>query len=126
MKLESFTRKGDRVIALAWKDLGSIRFLKIHKLKREDLEVDLNFLGFLLLENRLKPDTAQVIHGLKRAGLRSVMVTGDNIQTAISVARECGIVGMTEDVQIVTADPNTVSWAWTADMTAEDRVNQTS
>ena len=34
LKLESFTRKGDRVIALAWKDLGTIRFLKIHKLKR--------------------------------------------------------------------------------------------
>ncbi|OWA51300.1 putative cation-transporting ATPase 13A3 [Hypsibius exemplaris] len=120
-KLESFTRKGDRVIAMAWKDLGSVRFLKIHKLKREDLEVELNFLGFLLLENRLKPDTAQVIHSLKKAGLRSVMVTGDNIQTAISVARECGIVGMTEDVQIVTADPSKMTWAWTADMTQEDR-----
>ena len=88
------------------------------------MEVDLEFLGFLLMENRLKPDTAQVIHGLKKAGLRSVMVTGDNIQTAISVARECGIVGMTEDVQIVTADEHKMTWAWTADMTAEDRVSR--
>lgn len=142
-KLESFTRKGDRVIAMAWKDLGTVRFLKIHKLKRwsvfwdewlfsatlfllyrEELEVGLNFLGFLLMENRLKPDTTQVISILKKAALRSVMVTGDNIQTAISVARECGIVGLTEDVQIVTADASKMSWAWTADMTAEDRVQE--
>ncbi|XP_055354336.1 polyamine-transporting ATPase 13A3-like [Paramacrobiotus metropolitanus] len=120
-KLESFTRKGDRVIALAWKDLGNVRFLKIHKLKREELEIDLHFLGFLLMENRLKPDTTQVIGVLKKAGLRPVMVTGDNIQTAISVARECGIVGLTEDIQIVTADQQKMNWAWTADMTAEDR-----
>ena len=89
----------------------------------EELETEMTFLGFLLMENRLKPDTTQVISGLKKAGLRSVMVTGDNIQTAISVARECGIVGSTEDVQIVTADQKSLSWAWTADMTQEDRVS---
>jgi len=40
----------------------------------------------------LKPTTRDVITELGRAGLRTVMCTGDNILTAVSVARECGII----------------------------------
>ncbi|VDK62717.1 unnamed protein product [Cylicostephanus goldi] len=44
------------------------------------------------MENRIKPVTLGVINQLNRARIRTVMVTGDNLLTAMSVARECGIV----------------------------------
>ncbi|KIH50342.1 hypothetical protein ANCDUO_19579 [Ancylostoma duodenale] len=44
------------------------------------------------MENRIKPVTLGVINQLNRAQIRTVMVTGDNLLTAMSVARECGII----------------------------------
>jgi len=43
---------------------------------REHLECDMIFLGLLVLENRLKPETLPVIRTLKDAHIRTIMVTG--------------------------------------------------
>ena len=51
------------------------------------IESDLTFLGFLIMQNTLKPETTPVINQLKKANIRCVMVTGDNLLSAISVAR---------------------------------------
>jgi len=53
-------------------------FLHIYLLVvcREQLECDLIFLGLLVLENRLKPETLPVIRTLKDADVRTIMVTG--------------------------------------------------
>jgi len=61
-------------------------------MKREDAESDLEFCGFIIFENKLKPSTTGVINELREANLRRVMCTGDNILTAISVARECDLI----------------------------------
>lgn len=58
---------------------------------RTDVENGLEFVGFIIFENKLKPTTASVIKELLASNIRTVMVTGDNILTAISVARECGM-----------------------------------
>ena len=64
-------------------------------MKREDAESKLNFVGFIVFENKLKPSTASVLDELSEAGIRRVMCTGDNILTAISVARECNLIDRT-------------------------------
>lgn len=63
-------------------------------------ESDLQFLGFIVFENKLKPGTAPNIHTLRAAHLACRMVTGDNVRTAISVARECGLVSHSASVYI--------------------------
>lgn len=52
----------------------------------------MEFLGLIVLENRIKAKTKPVIRQLQGANLRTVMVTGDHIQTAVSVAKECQMV----------------------------------
>jgi cation-transporting ATPase 13A2 len=90
-QLNHYTHRGFRVIACAAKYQRKLSWMKIQKMTREEAESDLEFLGFIIFENKLKPNTGPVITELKRAGLRNVMCTGDNILTAISVARECGL-----------------------------------
>jgi cation-transporting ATPase 13A2 len=68
----------------------------------EVAESDLQFLGFIVFENKLKPGTAPNIHTLRAAHLACRMVTGDNVRTAISVARECGLVSHSASVYIPT------------------------
>lgn len=102
-KLDVYARKGLRVIALAYKPLDKkLTYAKIQKVPRDTIECDLIFLGFVILENRLKPETTEIIRELTNANIRSVMVTGDNILTAVSVARDCGILCRSENVITVT------------------------
>jgi len=64
-------------------------------MKREEAESGLDFVGFIIFENKLKDSTAGVLDELTDAGIRKVMCTGDNILTAISVARECNLIDKT-------------------------------
>ncbi|OAL50930.1 hypothetical protein IQ07DRAFT_508291 [Pyrenochaeta sp. DS3sAY3a] len=93
--LAFYTHRGFRVIACATKAIPKLNWLKVQKMKREEAESQLDFVGFIIFENKLKPSTAPVIEELERANLRKVMCTGDNILTAISVARECGLINKT-------------------------------
>lgn len=61
-------------------------------MRRQDAESALEFLGFIIFENKLKASTSEVIDELSDANIRKVMCTGDNILTAISVARECNLI----------------------------------
>ncbi|GAM86777.1 hypothetical protein ANO11243_047970 [Dothideomycetidae sp. 11243] len=87
-----YTHRGYRVIACATKHIPKLNWLKVQKMKREDAESNLEFVGFIVFENKLKPTTTGIIHELRDANIRTVMCTGDNILTAISVGRECGLI----------------------------------
>jgi cation-transporting ATPase 13A2 len=92
--LAYYTHRGFRVIACATKAI-KVNWLKIQKMKRDEAESNMDFVGFIIFENKLKPSTTAVIEELERANIRNVMCTGDNILTAISVARECTLINRT-------------------------------
>lgn len=100
--LNKYTSCGYRVIALAHKNLSKkIKWTTIERMKRDEIETDLIFVGFLILLNRLKPETTHIIEELQAANLRTVMITGDNIMTALSVAKDCKIIQPDEEVYII-------------------------
>jgi len=57
------------------------------------------------MENRLKPETCSVINRLVAANVRTIMCTGDNILTALSVARDCDMINEDDRVIIIEANP---------------------
>ncbi|KAL9123309.1 MAG: hypothetical protein Q9187_000148 [Circinaria calcarea] len=93
--LNYYTHRGFRVIACATKHIIELTSAKVQRMNRREAESELEFVGFIIFENKLKPSTTAVIHELNEAGIRSVMCTGDNILTAISVARECQLIDRT-------------------------------
>ncbi|XP_069683433.1 polyamine-transporting ATPase 13A3-like isoform X2 [Periplaneta americana] len=104
--LQQYTEKGHRVIAIGRRVLEESSYTKIQRMRREDAEQDLEFLGMFVLENRLKMESQPVINVLKAARIKVVMITGDNVLTAISVAKECDIIEPGEIVVDVTAVPS--------------------
>lgn len=105
-KLDVYAQQGYRIIAIAYKMLSrKMTYAKIQRISREKIESDLTFLGFVILENRLKPDTLEIINNLMAANIRTVMVTGDNILTALSVAHDCDMIPTGQNIIIVTAKP---------------------
>uniref|UniRef100_A0A2K6NJY4 Polyamine-transporting ATPase 13A2 n=1 Tax=Rhinopithecus roxellana TaxID=61622 RepID=A0A2K6NJY4_RHIRO len=102
--LQSYTAAGYRVVALASKSLPTVSSLEAaQQLTRDTVERELSLLGLLVMRNLLKPQTTPVIQALRRTRIRAVMVTGDNLQTAVTVARGCGMVAPQEHLIIVHA-----------------------
>ncbi len=52
---------------------------------------DRRILGVVHLKDIVKPDIAQRFAGLRRMGIRTVMITGDNALTAAAIAAEAGV-----------------------------------
>ena len=93
--LSFYTHRGFRVIACATKRMSDISLTKVDRMKRPEVESNLEFIGFIVFENKLKASTAGVIKELHNAGIRKIMCTGDNVLTAISVAKECSLIDRT-------------------------------
>ena len=93
--LSYYTHRGFRVIACATKTIARPSWPKLQGLSRTEAESDLEFIGFVIFENKLKEATTDIIDELNEASIRNVMCTGDNILTAISVARECHLIDRT-------------------------------
>ncbi|MDR1627349.1 MAG: cation-translocating P-type ATPase [Oscillospiraceae bacterium] len=93
---DSFAKDSLRVIALASK--------VIKKLPDDDnfekLENNLNFIGFIGLIDPPRPGVMSAVESAKRAGIRTVMITGDHAATAKAIAKELKI--MTGDDKILT------------------------
>jgi cation-transporting ATPase 13A3/4/5 len=90
-QLQVYTEQGFRVIALAYKQLNFSSNEEVQSALRDSVEGDLHFLGFLVMENKLKAVTSQSIKTLNDCNIRTMMATGDNLLTAICVARNCNI-----------------------------------
>ncbi|XP_026061849.1 cation-transporting ATPase 13A2-like isoform X2 [Carassius auratus] len=105
--LREYASQGFRVLGFAYKHLTKETNLKT--VERVEVEKDMNFLGLLVMKNQVKPESAEVIRTLKLAQLRPLMVTGDNILTAVNVAGACGMVLSHEKVIFVHASPPTAS-----------------
>jgi len=53
----------------------------------DSVESDLEFVGLIVFENKLKPETTPVIRELHEANIRTVMVTG--MSTLLSFIIQC-------------------------------------
>ncbi|KAJ8686408.1 hypothetical protein QAD02_022202 [Eretmocerus hayati] len=104
--LHRYTEQGYRVIAVGYSRIDA-DLSQLQSLSRDDVERDIEFLGLIILENRLKVPTINVIKELRAANMKTIMITGDNIQTAVSVAKECGIISHVDVVVNVTVVPVT-------------------
>ncbi|XP_068601873.1 polyamine-transporting ATPase 13A2 [Brachionichthys hirsutus] len=116
--LRSFSSEGLRVLALAYKPIDVDADLTA--IQRSEVEKDMQFLGLLMMKNLVKPQSANAIHIMKLADLRTIMVTGDNILTAVNVAKSCGMVGSDERVIFVSVTPHTAKAAPTLMFTLEE------
>lgn len=102
-----FTRNGARVLALAYKHLAPEAELsqgRINNYAREEIESELTFAGFLVLQCPLKEDAIKAVRMLNESSHRVVMITGDNPLTAVHVARQVEIAD--RDVLILDAPEN--------------------
>ncbi|MBU2540115.1 HAD-IC family P-type ATPase [Patescibacteria group bacterium] len=103
-KLETLTQKGLRVLACAHRDYDS----KTKYQNLTELVNGLSLVSFIALKDPLRQDAKESILITKKAGIRTVIVTGDHKFTAKAVAEEIGL-GAEDDNIIEGKDLETIS-----------------
>jgi magnesium-transporting ATPase (P-type) len=97
-QIDEMSHRGLRVLAAARRDVAGHH----RSLVWEDLDEDLVFLGIVGIVDPPRPEAISAIAACRRAGIRVKMITGDHPGTALSIAREMGIVDDTGDARAVT------------------------
>jgi cation-transporting ATPase I len=81
----TYASRGLRVIAVAERELSADKTLDGSTL------VELTFRGFLIFSDPVRASSKAAIARLTRAGVRTVMITGDHPRTGVAVATEIGL-----------------------------------
>ncbi len=89
-KVRKISGNGIRIIALA-----------INK-DRETIN-NMILLGFIMLKDELRENVKEGIELVRAASIQTVMITGDNKETAVGIANDIGLINNDEDI-IVTHD----------------------
>ncbi len=85
-RMDTLTGKGTRVLLAA--------VAKGEKTAPEDLTL----ICGIAMSDKIRPEARSSVLALKDAGIQVVMITGDNIETARSIASTCGLLSRTNDV----------------------------
>ena len=84
---DTFAERAFRVIAIGYKRYDHLP----DDLSEENLERDLTFMGLVGMIDPPRPESAEAVRMAKEAGIRTVMITGDHVVTAVAIAKEIGI-----------------------------------
>ncbi len=86
-EIEVATKEGKRLVAVGYK---MVDYLDIPE-STEGMLDGLVFLGVVVFADPIRPGVGEAISGVRNAGARVVLITGDNPETALSIARSVGI-----------------------------------
>lgn len=82
-------QKALRVIAVAYKDLDVLP----SKIDSSTLENNLIFVGLIGMIDPPREGVKEAVKTCKKAGIKTVMITGDHLETAKAIAQDLGILG---------------------------------
>ena len=84
---EKMANKALRVIAVTYKDIDTIP----NKIDSSNIEKNLNFVGLIGMIDPPREGVKEAVETCKKAGIKTVMITGDHIATAKAIAEKIGI-----------------------------------
>ena len=96
-----FNKAKLRTIYLAYKDITKEEYDNYEKQNENGLYIDeynLVFLGIFGIEDPIRKGVRDAVNKCHKASINVIMVTGDNLITATSIAKECGIIN--EDIDL--------------------------
>jgi Ca2+-transporting ATPase len=72
--------------------------------RRDELENDLVFVGFVAIRDPLREDVPQALAECRAAGIEVKMITGDNAETARAIARDAGLLDAEHALVLTSAE----------------------
>ena len=100
-----WAKKGYMILALAYKDNEMLE----HNTKREELEKNLIFSGFIIFETPLKLNIDKYIRELIKAKYNICLITGDHLLSTLKIARDLKI--GPDNFLSLTIENNIMKWS---------------
>jgi predicted P-type ATPase len=91
-EVEQSAKTGIYAISMGYREVHESETNEILMRSRDEIEKGLQFLGFINFTNPMKVDTPEMVRELKEGDIRTVMISGDHILTAMYIARLSGMV----------------------------------
>ena len=88
---ENMSSSALRVLAVACRQYKALSRESRRRLQEGEVERELIFLGLVGMIDPPRPEAVKAIASARRAGIRTIMVTGDHANTAVAIARELGL-----------------------------------
>lgn len=104
MPLDEWEGNFGRRIKIASESIDS-KESKIAKID-DEIESNLQLLGCTAVEDKLQSGVHETIAALRAAGISVTMITGDKRETAINIARSCGLVNSEHNVYTMSTQDN--------------------
>lgn len=101
---EEMAKQALRVLGLAYRELPDPNV----EVTEEDIERDLIFLGLVGMVDPPRDEVKEAIASAQRAGVRTIMITGDHKLTAVAIAGELGLLGE-DDLAVTGAELDRLS-----------------
>src|SRR5574344_581212 len=97
--IEMYTKRGIRVLMLA----SSSSYIDTKKIN------NLTYQGLVLINDKVRSTTIEAIKTLQQASINVIMITGDALNTAISIAKTTHIINSENDIAIDSYKLNTLN-----------------
>ena len=89
-RIKEATEKGIRVLAYA----------------KEEKINNLTLIGIIYIKDEVRKEAVKGLDLINKAGINTIMITGDNIDTAKAIGKEVGLVKSSEDIVITSEELN--------------------
>ena len=99
-KINEYALRAMRVLAFGYSN---------SQLKEDKINEDVVLIGLVAIRDDVRPEAKEAIHEVQEAGIQVVMITGDRLETAVSIAKDAGLIKSESDMALTSAQLNSMS-----------------
>lgn len=99
-KINEYASRAMRVLAFGYSD---------SPFKEDTINDDVVIIGLVAIRDDVRPEAKEAIKEVQEAGIQVVMITGDRLETAVSIAKDAGLMKADTDRALTSAQLNSMS-----------------
>ncbi len=106
----NFDELNDKINELASRAMRVLAFgYSSNELVENQINSDVVLVGLVAIRDDVRPEAKDAIREVQEAGIQVVMITGDRLETAISIATDAGLIKSENDKALTSAQLNEMS-----------------
>lgn len=99
-KINEYASRAMRVLAFGYSNSSY---------KADTINDDVILIGLVAIRDDVRPEAKEAIYEVQNAGIQVVMITGDRLETAVSIAKDAGLMKVDTDRALTSAQLNSMS-----------------
>ncbi|MCM1498550.1 MAG: calcium-translocating P-type ATPase, PMCA-type [Clostridium sp.] len=99
-KINEYASRAMRVLAFGYSD---------SPYARDEINEDVVLIGLVAIRDDVRPEAKEAIREVQEAGIQVVMITGDRLETAVSIAEDADLIKSDDDWALTSAQLNAMS-----------------